>query len=60
MFKKTKHSCVFCSDLTKNSSKKINFCRDCLKIRQYIRDKGIDNILELIKEKKEASAPPYN
>lgn len=59
MFKKSKHSCVFCSDLTKNSSKKINFCRDCLRIRNYLREKGISNLLELIDNSK-PSAPPYN
>ena len=60
--KSKKYSCCFCSDLTKNSSKKINFCRDCKKIRDHIRDKGIMSILSIINNDKEklASAPPYN
>ena len=58
MFSKTKYSCCLCSDLTKNSSKQINFCKDCIKVRNYLREKGINNLLELIENK--VSAPAYN
>lgn len=59
MFSKTKYSCCLCSDLTKNSSKQINFCKDCIKVREFIRIHGIGKILELIENNK-VSAPAYN
>jgi hypothetical protein len=56
-----KYSCCFCSDLKKTSKNKINFCRDCLLIRDHIRDKGLNSILSIIKNKDTIipTAPPY-
>jgi hypothetical protein len=62
VFTKTKkYSCCFCSDLTKSSNKKINFCRDCKKIRDYIREKGLSYLLSIVSnnEKSIPTAPPY-
>ncbi len=60
--KKSKFSCVFCSDTKEKSKDKINFCRDCQKLRNYIRDKGMDTIQNFINNSKEKiipSCPPY-
>lgn len=57
---KKKYSCVFCNDLTKLSTSKISFCRDCNKIRSYIRDYGLQNLLNKISQNEiQASCPPY-
>jgi len=48
MFNKKKHSCVFCSNKNETSKSKVFFCRDCLKIRNYIRDNGIRTLLDKI------------
>jgi len=52
-----KYDCVFCSDTSQKSKHKINFCRDCAKIREHIRQYGITSILEKLTIIK-ASAPP--
>jgi hypothetical protein len=59
--KKSKFSCVFCSDKKEKSKDKINFCRDCEKIRMYVRDNGIKSILNLILDNnyQKPTAPPY-
>ena len=64
MFNKKKYSCVFCSNTNEKSSKKVFFCRDCLKIRNYIRYNGIKTLLDKIEGNKnnktlEPSCPPY-
>lgn len=60
-FRKTKkYTCSFCSDLTKLSSDKVSFCRDCLKIRSYIREYGLKSILDkLTHTDNKPSCPPY-
>lgn len=59
MFKKTKkYSCAFCNDLTKISTNKISFCRDCIKIRTYIRDYGIKTLLDKIEHNEKSTYPP--
>jgi len=61
MFNKKKHSCVFCSNKNETSKSKVFFCRDCLKIRNYIRDNGIRTLLDKLENNKVlASAPPYS
>ena len=55
--KNKKYSCVFCSNKNEKSNKKIFFCRECNKIREYIRDNGIKPLLNMIQDNK-ASAPP--
>ena len=61
MFSKKKYSCIFCSNLDKVSSKKINFCKDCKKVHNFIREKGLNKLIEYIESNnKNASAPPYN
>ena len=60
--KKSKFSCVFCSDKKEKSKDKINFCRDCQKLRNFIRDKGMDTIQDFIngnQNKIQPSCPPY-
>ena len=53
-------SCVFCSNKNESSKSKVFFCRDCLKIRNYIRDNGIRPLLDKLENNKIlASAPPY-
>ena len=57
--KNKKYNCVFCSDTTQKSKHKINFCRDCLKIREYIRQHGIKTLLDKINnEPIKPTAPP--
>ena len=56
--KKNKYSCVLCSNTNEKAKYKIFFCLECKKIRNYIRDQGIKNILQKIEYNK-ASAPPY-
>jgi len=60
--KSKKYSCVFCSDFTEKGSKKVFFCRECNKIRTYIRQYGIKTLMNKIEVNilKEPSAPPYN
>ena len=48
--KKKKHSCAFCNDLTKISTSKLTFCRDCNKLRSYIRDYGLQTLLSKISQ----------
>lgn len=56
-----KYSCCFCSSLDKIGKNKIVFCKDCKKIRDYIRDFGLDCILSIIKKNNiTATAPAYN
>jgi len=58
---KTKYSCVFCSNKNEKSNKKIFFCRECNKIRDYIRDNGIKTLINVIEDNNKPSAPPiYN
>ena len=63
MFSKSKkYSCVFCSNKSEKSNKIIFFCRECNKIRDYIRDKGIKTLLNKIEEDNSTippTAPPY-
>ena len=57
--KKKKYTCAFCNDLTKISTSKLTFCRDCDKVRQYIRDYGLRTLLDKISQNIEKpSAPP--
>lgn len=61
MFKnKKKYTCAFCNDLTKISTSKLTFCRDCNKIRSYIRDYGLQTLLSKITQNEmiPASCPP--
>jgi hypothetical protein len=61
MFSKKKYSCCFCSNLDKVSSKKFNLCKDCKKIHNFIRERGINTLLDFIECKTDkiiASAPP--
>lgn len=61
MFNTKKYSCVFCSNKNETSKSKVFFCRDCLKIRNFIREKGISTLLDKIEYLKViASAPPYS
>jgi len=60
IFKKKKYTCVFCSDTTETSNKKIMFCRECKVLKRYIRLYGIKVLLDKIEDNKGASAPPYN
>lgn len=62
MFKKTKkYSCSFCNDLTEISKNKVSFCRDCIKIRSYIREYGLKSLLEKITQNEKITYPPnYN
>lgn len=61
MLNKKKYSCVFCSDTNEKSSKVVFFCRECSRIRNYIRDNGIKTLLTKIEGNNKASAPPlYN
>ena len=60
MFKnKKKYSCCFCSNTNETSKGKVFFCRDCLKIRNYIRDNGIRPLLDKLENNKLASCPSY-
>ena len=61
MFNKKKYSCVFCSNKNETSKGKVFFCRDCLRIRHFIRENGIRTLLDKIEYLKViASAPPYS
>ena len=65
MIFKKKYTCVFCSNTNEKSNKKVFFCRDCIKIRNYIRDNGIKTLLNKIEcnnnnnKLLEPSCPPY-
>ena len=60
MFKKEKYTCCFCSNKKEKSKSKIHFCRDCERIRNYIREYGLKNLLEFIENKNNnPSCPPY-
>jgi hypothetical protein len=59
IFKEKKYTCVFCSDITTKHKDKVVFCRDCLKIREYIRMNGIKILINNIEEKQLPTAPPY-
>ena len=60
MFNKKKYSCCFCNDLTKISTSKVSFCRECNKLRQYLREWGINALLRKIQETdNKPSCPPY-
>ena len=48
--KNKKYTCCFCSDLTKISTSKLTFCRDCNKLRSYIRDYGLQTLLSKISQ----------
>jgi len=56
--KKSKYSCVFCSNIVQKSKKRVNFCSDCLKIRNWVREKGLQNLLQILEEKT-PTAPAY-
>ncbi len=59
--KKKKYSCVFCSNTSEKSNKKIMFCKDCRKVRDFLREYGLRVLLDKIDNNK-ASAPnlpPY-
>ena len=57
MIGKKKYRCCFCSNINETSSKKVFFCRECNKLRNYIRDNGIKTLLSKIDCEK-VSAPP--
>ena len=62
MFKKNKkYTCAFCNDLTKISTSKLTFCRECNKLRSYIRDYGLQTLLSKItqSEVKPTYPPEY-
>jgi late competence protein required for DNA uptake (superfamily II DNA/RNA helicase) len=57
---KKKYTCVMCSDIATKYKEKVVFCRDCIKIREYIRLNGIKMLLNYIEEKPTAPPlPPY-
>ena len=59
MFKnKKKYSCVFCSNTNETSNKKIMFCKDCRRVRDFLREYGVRLLLDKIDNSK-PSAPPY-
>ena len=59
MFKKNKkYTCCFCSDLTKITTSKVSFCRDCIKIRSYIREYGIKTLIDKITPNEKLTYPP--
>ena len=59
MFKKKKYSCVLCSDTNETSSRKVFLCRECKRIKDFLRQYGMKTLLDKIEYNK-ASAPPYN
>jgi len=59
ILKKKKYTCIFCSNMNETSNKKIMFCKDCRKIRDFLRESGMRILLDKIDNNK-ASAPPYN
>lgn len=59
VFKKKKYSCILCSDTNERSSKKVMFCKECKRIKYFLRQYGMSKMLNMIEGNKEASAPPY-
>ncbi len=62
-FKKKKYSCIFCSDTNETSSPKVFLCRECRRIKDYLRQYGMKSLLSKIEyntDNIKASAPPYN
>ena len=62
MLSRKKYSCIFCSNLDKVSSKKFNLCKDCKKVHNFIREHGLNTLIEFIESithNKNASAPAY-
>ena len=62
ILKKKKYSCCFCSNMTETSNKKIMFCKDCRKVRDFLREYGIKSLLEKVEQsvyKASAPLPPY-
>lgn len=63
MFKKKKYSCVFCSDTNETSSKKVFLCKECRRIKSFLRQYGMKTLLSKIEHNIDyikPSAPPYN
>lgn len=58
--KKKKYTCCFCSNISEKSNKKPFFCKECLKIRNWILDNGRKSLLDKLEYKSIVSAPPYN
>ena len=59
--KKKKYTCCFCSNINEKSSKKPFFCKECLKIRNWLLDNGRKSLLDKLEYNKLlATAPPYN
>ena len=59
-FKKKKYTCVFCSDTNEKGNNKVFFCRECNKIRSYIRQYGMRTLQDKLEvHVLKASAPPY-
>jgi hypothetical protein len=59
--KSKKYTCCFCSNISETSNKKIMFCKDCRKIRDFVREYGIRSLLDKLEVGvMKASAPPYN
>ena len=55
-------NCYLCG--TDDKIKTYKLCNDCIKIKRFIRSKGLDIMLEFILDKQKekvivASAPPY-
>lgn len=56
--KKNKFNCVLCGHDREKFKKKISFCRNCRKIKDYINEYGLVSVLDKIKQPTKATAPP--
>ncbi len=58
--KKSKYNCVFCSNHREKSKTPLFFCSSCIKIKDYLREYGVNHTLQRLQGHKElASAPNY-